>query len=74
MCLSHNQAKATQMNVQSSLIQELFRYKFELRNNAAEANKIICRLKGAVDYYTVTWRFTKFRSVSARQSGKVKKA
>ena len=43
------------MNMQCSLIQEFMFYKFELSNNAAEAIKTICRIKGedTIDHSTV---------------------
>ena len=43
--------KATQMNMQYSLIWELMLYEFELNYNAVEATKSICCVKGedAVD-------------------------
>ena len=43
--------KATQMNLQYSLIRQLMVYNFKLGHNAAEANKNICC---AVDHNTVT--------------------
>ena len=52
--------KATQMNVQRSLIQEL--YSFEQGHNTAEATKNICCVKkeDAADLSTVTRWFKKF--------------
>ena len=48
--------KATQMNIQLGLIQELTFYKCELGHNAAEATKNICCVKSErlVDHCTVT--------------------
>ena len=48
--------KASQMNVQFSLIQELMVYELKLDHNAAETTKTICYAKGegAVDHSTVT--------------------
>ena len=54
--------KATQMNVQHSLIQELLLYKFELGHKATEATKNICCAKdeGTVGHSMVTRWFKKF--------------
>ena len=48
--------KATQMNMQYSLIWDLMIYKFELGHKAMEATKNVCCAKdeGAVDHSTVT--------------------
>ena len=48
--------KATQMNVQHSLIQEIMLYKFEEGHNAVKATKNFCCEKGedAVDHTTVS--------------------
>ena len=56
--------KATQMNMQHSLIWELMFYKLELGHNAAEAIKNICYAKseGKVDHSTLIWWFKKFPS------------
>ena len=54
--------KATQINVQHSLIQELMLYKFELDHNGAEVTKNIhcVKGKGAVDHSTLTRCLNKF--------------
>ena len=44
-CFTLCDLKATQKNVQCSIIQELMLYKFELIHNVAEANKNICHAK-----------------------------
>ena len=56
--------KATKMNVQCSLIQELMLYKFELSCNATEVTKDICCVKddGTVDHSTETRWFKKSSS------------
>ena len=55
--------KATQMNMQRSLIREFVLYEFEQRYNVAETTKNISCVKGkrAVDHNIVTGRFKKFR-------------
>ena len=54
--------KATQMNEQCNLIQELMVYKFKLGLNTVKATKNSCCVKGqgAVDHGTVTKWFKKF--------------
>ena len=53
--------KATQMNMQYSLIWELVFYEFELGHNATEAaQNISMRSEGEVDHHTVTGWFKKF--------------
>ena len=54
--------KATHMNMQYSLIQELMLYKFEVGHNVVEAAKNICWAKseGTVDHSTITKWFKKF--------------
>ena len=56
--------KATEINMQPSLIWELMLYKFKLSHNTAEATKNICYAKdeGTVDHSTVTKWFKKFYS------------
>ena len=56
--------KATLMNLQLGLIQELIFYKCKLGHNAAERTKNFCcmRGEGAVDYNTVPRWFEKFYS------------
>ena len=64
------------MNVQSSLIQELMLYEFELRNNITEATKNICwaECEGAVDYSTVTRGFKEFWSSCKNPNDQVRYA
>ena len=54
--------KATQMNIQLSLVRELMLYEFRLGHNDVEATKNICCVKseGMVHYNRVTRWFKKF--------------
>ena len=64
LVLSMCESKATQMNVQHSLIHELILYKFKLGYNSAEVTKNICWVKGesAVENGIVIRWFKKFHS------------
>ena len=66
--------KATQMNIQHSLIQEIMIYKFKLNHNATEATKNICCIKGegSVDQATLTRGFKKFCSSYKKLNKKAK--
>ena len=56
VCVCVCDSKATSMNMQHILIQELIHYKFKLGNNTMEATKNIFHAKGEgiVDHSTVT--------------------
>ena len=64
--------KATQMNMQCRLIQELMLYEFELGYNTVEANKNLCKGEGTVDHNTVQVQEISLRLQEPKQLGKVR--
>ena len=62
LCIASLHMKATQMNVQHSLDQELMVLEFELSHNITEATKTVCFVKGegAIDHNIVIRSFKKY--------------
>ena len=65
--------KATQMNMQHNLIQELMLYKFQLGCIGAEATKNTCCVKseGTVNHSTVTRNFAQVERTAMIKQGQV---